>query len=188
MELQHVNVKILVDQLGIGMEQLIEVFHRWVAEQCCEELLIDVADYQHVPAGPGVLLVGHEADYALDQQGGRYGLLYNRKDVMDGSNLKRLQQAFRSAAAACHQLETELGDNTLQFSRQQFEIIVNDRALAPNTDETFQALQPELKAFVSQTLGHDQFQFNRRSDDPRCRFSVDVISDQPFDLAEVSTA
>ena len=59
MELQHINVKIYVEgDLPVDPAEFITVFHQWVKDKVLDELLIDVADYRHVPAGPGVLLVG----------------------------------------------------------------------------------------------------------------------------------
>jgi len=187
MELQHVNVKIFASELQVDLERFIEVFHRWIADQATSEMLIDVADYRHVPDGPAVLLVGHEADYALDKTGGRYGLLYNRKDAIAGSNHDRLKQALRSAALASQQLESEFDGESLKFSRQEFEIFINDRAIAPNTEETFANARPELDAFLARTLGHDQFRVERQSNDPRSRFGVVVNSSQPFDLATLAS-
>ena len=54
MDLQHVNVKLLVrDPEEVNLELLIPVFHSWIQNRVCEELLLDVADYRHVPDGPG---------------------------------------------------------------------------------------------------------------------------------------
>ena len=64
--------------------QLIPVFHRWIREQAMPELLIDVADYSHVPAGPGVMVIGHEANYSVDNRENRLGLLYNRRAALEG--------------------------------------------------------------------------------------------------------
>lgn len=187
MELQHVNVKIFASELQVDLERFIDVFHRWITDQTTSEMLIDVADYRHVPHGPGVVLVGHEADYALDQTGGRFGLLYNRKVAIAGSNQDRLKQALRSAALASQQLESEFDGEPLKFSRQEFEIFINDRAIAPNTEETFAKTGPELAAFLALTLGHDQFRFERQSNDPRNRFGVVVNSSKPFDLAALAS-
>lgn len=184
MELQHVNVKIYVEgDLQVDPEQLIELFHEWVSQQVADELLIDVADYWHVPAGPGVVVVGHEADYAMDNGGDQYGMLYNRKAPLDGDNQSRLRQALGAAAAACRRLEEAFhGDGALRFSRDEFAIIINDRGLAPNSEETLDACRPDLEAFLKSSLGHSEFTVERQSDDPRFRFGVVVRSGQPFDL------
>ena len=65
MNIDHVNVKVFA-KAPVDLAAAIPVFHRWIQEGACEELLIDVADYRHVPAGPGVVLIGHEANYSLD--------------------------------------------------------------------------------------------------------------------------
>ena len=66
MNLQHINVKIYVeDDSAVDLSRFIDVFHSWIKQQLLDELLIDVADYRHVPAGPGVILIGHEADNAM---------------------------------------------------------------------------------------------------------------------------
>lgn len=188
MELQHVNVKIYVEgELKVDPRRFIDVFHDWVREQEFEELLIDVADYRHVPSGPAVLLIGLEADYSLDNAGGRYGLRYNRKAPLEGSNEDRLRQAFQSAARACRALEAAF-EGELKFSRTEFELFINDRALAPNTDEAFEAAKPELEAFLEVALGHDEFGLARKSEDPRARLGFTVTSARPFDLAALAGA
>ncbi len=189
MDHQHVNVKIYVDgDLNVAPECFIEVFHQWIKEQALDELLIDVADYRHVPAGPGVLLVAHEADYSMDNTDNRWGLRYNRKAALDGRNEDRFAQALRSALVACSLLESHFADDgPLKFSRQEFELFINDRASAPNTPETFAAGKPEIDAFLKNVLGHDGFSLEHRSD-PRCRFGVNVKVGKPFDQAEIIKA
>jgi hypothetical protein len=182
MNFQHVNVKMFVEgELSVGPEQFIKVFHRWVAEQSLDEMLIDVADYSHVPSGPGVLLVGLEADYSLDHTGGRSGLRYNRKAPLEGSNQDRFRQAFAAASAACRRLETEFSG--LKFSRREFDVFINDRALAPNTPETFAAFQPELEAFLRGMLGAQEFTFSPPGDRRRL-LGATVKLDSPIELPE----
>jgi len=186
MELQHVNVKIFVDgDLPVDPEQFINVFHNWTAEQSRDELLIDVADYRHVPAGPGVVLVGLEADYALDHAQQRWGLLYNRKAPLEGSNTDRFAQAFRAAASACERLESELPG--LKFSRHDFQLFINDRALAPNVPETLAACRGELEAFLATLLGHGDATLTAEAD-PRRRFGVLVHTADAFDLTQLAAA
>ena len=188
MELQHVNVKLFVEgELPVDAGRFIDVFHRWIRESVLDDFLIDVADYRHVPDGPGVMLIGHDVDYAMDHVGGRWGLLYNRKASLDGSNEDRLRQAFSSAANACRLLEEEFSADGLKFSRNELQVIINDRALAPNTPETLAAAQPELESFLATLFGHNDFTITPESDTRR-RFGVTVTSSSPFDLAAIPQA
>ena len=189
MDLQHVNVKIYVDgDLGVEPERFIGIFQRWIKEELLDELLIDVADYRHVPAGPGVMLIAHEADYSMDNAGKRWGLRYNRKAAVEGTNVDRFRQAFASALTACRMLEAEFADgDALRFSRDAFELFINDRACAPNTPETFASAKPEIEAFLQGLLGHSECTL-AQFDDPRSRFGVAVKCGKPFDLAELLQA
>lgn len=188
MELQHVNIKVFVDgPLGVEPAAFIDVFHAWVRDQVMDELLIDVADYRHVPAGPGVLLVGLEADYAMDHADDRWGLRYNRKAPLAGTNHDRFGQALRSAAVACGLLEEHFaGACPFRFSRSELELFINDRALAPNTVETFQACQGEIADFFRGAFGHDDISLTHH-DDPRRRFGVIVKTGNPIDWSRVRT-
>src|SRR5688572_25259119 len=87
---------------------LIPVFHRWIQTRAVEGLLIDVTDYKHVPQGPGLLLIGHEGDYAIDESDGRLGLRYTLKREPHTSLEAQLTTAIRRAQGAIRQLETDL--------------------------------------------------------------------------------
>ncbi len=182
MNLQHVNVKLMVEgDLNVDPARFIEVFHQWIRDEALEELLIDVADYRHVPSGPGVMLIALEADYSMDHADNRWGLRYNRKAPLEGANEGRFRQALRSAANASRLLEEEFaGTDGLKFSRREFELFINDRALAPNTPETYASCKPELESFLKQWLGHDEFSLEHRSD-PRRLFGVSVKVAKDFD-------
>src|SRR5580704_1068097 len=108
MNLQHVNAKLFVkNQEEVDLERLIPVFHSWIKDGVFEELLLDVADYRHVFEGPGVAIIGHEANYSVDNADSRLGVRYNRKATLDGSNQDRLKQAARAALQAFQRLEDE---------------------------------------------------------------------------------
>ena len=188
-ELQHVNVKLFVDgDLPFEPARFIEVFHAWIRDSVLDELMIDVADYRHVPAGPGVLLVGLESDYSMDNTGGRWGLRYNRKAPLEGSNQDRFRQALGAAVNACRLLEKEFaGDGPLTFSRSGLELFINDRAFAPNTTDTLAACRPELESFLTATFGHNEFTLKHHSD-PRQRFGVTVTATKPSDFAAILDA
>ncbi len=174
-EIQHVNIKIFArESAPSGLAGAIPVFHRWIQNGACPELLIDVADYRHVPAGPGVVLVGHEANYSLDCAFNRLGLLYNRKGVLAGSFADKLVQAYGAAAAACRRLEEEPEfSRSLGFEMGGFEIVVNDRLLAPNAEDTWTRLEPGLNRFVDELSGGAGYVI-RRLGGPLERFRVGV--------------
>ncbi|HUN23187.1 MAG TPA: hypothetical protein PK299_08670 [Anaerolineales bacterium] len=168
--MQHFNVKVFAVQ-DFDLTPYVGVFNGWIQKQIAPELLIDVADYLHVPSGPGMLLIGHEANYSLDQTDGKLGLLYNRKAVLPGSAPENLTQALNSALWACEQLSQETG---VQFDKSHYQVLVNDRLLAPNSEQTFQALLPDLQAVFAKHFGHSHFTIAQTSPDVRKRFRVDV--------------
>src|SRR5262245_37868989 len=89
-------------------ESLIPIFYRWIQTHAVEGLLIDVADYKHVPQGPGLLLIGHEGDYAIDESDGRLGLRYTLKREPHDNLASQLATTIRRAQGAIRQLETDL--------------------------------------------------------------------------------
>jgi hypothetical protein len=154
-EFQHINVKIFAREgSAVDWPALIPVFHRWIREQSFPELLIDVADYAHVPAGPGVMVIGHEAHYSVDNRQNRLGLLYNRLSAFDGSTGDRLAQAYDGALAAAKKLELEPElAGSLRFDERDFEIWVNDRLLAPNTPAVNAEFKQEVGLFLQHRFG-----------------------------------
>jgi hypothetical protein len=166
---QHINVKVFVaDSSAVNILDAVGVFHRWIKDSACPEMLIDVAEYRHVPAGPGILLIALEANYSFDERDNRLGLLYNRKAALGGSFQSRLAQAHEAALAACDRLEKEeVFKGKLKFDRSSLEIFINDRLLAPNNEETWQTLKPEFeKHFPDARI--------ERRGEPRDLFRVEV--------------
>ncbi len=105
------ELKFFVDDTsGVDLEEFIPIFHHWIQNQELEELLIDVADYRHVPDGPGVVLITHDAHYAMDLADGRLGLLYSRRRethprLRDIQSIEdRLRSVWQCALTACQRL------------------------------------------------------------------------------------
>jgi hypothetical protein len=186
MDLQHVNVKFLVsDPQSVDLEPLIPVFHRWIQGQVCDELLLDIADYRHVPAGPGIVLIGHQADYSVDNTNGRLGVRYNRKAPFDGSNRDRLRQAACSALTAFQRLEGEAAlRGKICFNGHDVDVFINDRLLAPNREETRQQLDSEFKAFFDTLFRGSDYSMSYDAD-PRHLLSVSVTTSRSFAVADL---
>ena len=186
MQLQHVNVKLVVkDPEQADLEPLIPVFHSWIEGQVFEELLLDVADYRHVPAGPGVVLIGHQGNYSVDNTDERLGVRYNRKAAVNGSNQDALRQAMRASLVACQRLESEPRlEGKLRFNGREIEFFVNDRLLAPNRDATREAFQPEFEAFFEKLFRGREYSVSYTSE-PRKLFGVSVKSSRTFSAADL---
>ncbi len=184
MDAYRLNVKLYLET-GDGFEQesLIPIFHRWIRDrELGDELLIDVADYKHVPDGPGVMLIGHEAHYAVDEQDGRPGLVYARKRPASGSFGERLRAAFRQALAAARKLESEPSLDGLKVAGDRLAFRIDDRLLAPDGDETFAAVEPGLRAVLAELYGGVDFRL-RREEGHGGRFGVQVEADSGLGAA-----
>jgi hypothetical protein len=153
MQATKFQVKLYTSAGEIELEKLVPVFHEWIrAKKIPDELLIDVADYAHVPQGPGVVLIGHQSDYYLDVADNRPGLLYSRKRGFEGDFQAGVDDAFRRALEACRLLEEEssLG---FEFATDEVLFRVQDRLNAPNQNATYDAYKPALEQAASAFFG-----------------------------------
>jgi hypothetical protein len=186
MNLQHVNVKLLLaSPAEVHLDPLIPIFHSWIRDKVFDELLLDIADYQHVPDGPGVVLIGFDGDYSVDNTDHRLGVRYNRKTPLDGSNQDRLMQATRAALAAAQRLEVDSRLNgKVRISGQDIEIFFNDRLLAPNNEATRKAAEPELKSFLEKLFHGADFSLSYPTDH-RQLFGVTARASRAFSTADL---
>lgn len=184
MNAHKLQVKVFFDTGSphVELETFIPVLHGWIKDKKLPELLIDVANYAHVPRGPGVVLIGHESDYYVDETAGRLGLLYSRKREAPAP-AQRLKDAFSRAIHAALVLEKEpalAGKIRLRSDELLFRI--NDRLLAPSNEETFAALRPELEAFCAQLFGENKATLTFAST-PKQLFSLHIANDGETPLA-----
>ena len=155
MEAFKISVKLFVEKDTFGHAEFVPVFHRWIQEHVLDDhLAIDVADYAHVPAGPGSLLVTHEANIHMDRTEDRLGLLYFRKQPLPGTFRDRLKAVILNTIKLAAKLEQEPGfEGRLKFSTSELLVRINDRLNAPNTPATFAAIKGDLDAVASDLFG-----------------------------------
>jgi len=142
----RIQVK-LYAQTSPESDKLVPVFHGWIREKKLDELAIDVADYDHVHEGPGVVLVGHAFDYYWDHGEGRTGLVYTRKRDAPAPEV-RLADAVRRAFVGCRLLEQEPTLAGISFNAGELLVRLPDRLRAPSDDAGFAALKGELEPLV----------------------------------------
>jgi len=186
LELQHINAKLLLENPEqLDLDAVVNVFHSWIQDQVCEELLLDVADYRHVHQGPGIILIGHEADYSIDNADGLLGLRYNRKARLEGSNHDRLAHVIRAALIAAERLQADTRLNgKCNFNGQDIQIFINDRVIAPNVAETRQVVEPELRTFLGSLFGELPYSINFEPDARRL-CAVSIKASQPLTLSSL---
>lgn len=186
MNLQKLNLKIFIAHPEtVPFETFIPIFHRWIQEQKMDDLLLDVADYQHVPSGPGIMLIGQNANYSIDNAQNRLGFLYNQKTVVEGNNHDKLKKLFHIALLICQKLEQEEAlKGKLKFLTDEMQFMINDRLNAPNTGETFQKVKEEISSFLDSFLGENAYSLHRPSDS-RERFTLEIKNSASLSIGEL---
>jgi len=183
----------LDDPSGVELEEFIPVFHDWIQTQQLEELLIDVADYRHVPHGPGVVLVAHDAHYAMDLAEGRLGLLYSRRRETHPSRgaiqgvADRLRSVWHCALTACQRLEAHpVLHGRLQFRGNELLLRCNDRLQAPNTPAAYDELCQDLEPFLATLYPGQRVEVEHVSEHTS-RLTVGIKVAEPLDVDTLLT-
>lgn len=146
------QVKLYAQDANLDSEAFVPLFHGWIRDNAMPELLIDVADYRHVPDGPGIGLIGHESDYYLDFQDGRPGLLCSLKDAGADGLAAQLKSALSRVLKACALAEA---GGAGAFVTGEVVVRLVDRLSYPNTDATWASMSGTIQSVASELLGRD---------------------------------
>lgn len=158
----------------VDLHPFIGIFHRFIQRGALPGLLIDVADYAHVPEGPGVVLIGHEADYGIDLAGGRTGLLTTRKRLRDTPLAEALRDALLRGLAALVAIEAE-PEAKLRFATHAFHLDLLDRLAAPNDAASRAAAEREIAPLLDRLYGAGAWKIARGgAADPRKPLGLSV--------------
>jgi len=182
MELQKIAIKFFaVERSPVPLTAFIELFHGWI--QASDGQYHDVADYSHMHEGPGIVLAAPEAYVSVDESGGRRGLLFSQKASLEGSNQERLARVLRGALENCRRLQAEPAlQGKIEFRFDEFEITLNDRLLAPHSDESYRAFKAEIEPLVRRLFDGAPVSLFQESD-PRRRVRLRVQAMAPVDIA-----
>jgi len=172
---------------SLEAEPLIAVFHRWIREEVLpDHLLIDVADYRHVPEGPSIIIVGHQAQLGLDESAPGAGFLYTpRRDGL-GDAASKVRDSLGWAARCAALLEKEAGYQG-GFSANDVFIAIRARATTPDTVASSKELAGSIAELVAGLWGSDAVV--TPSADPRALASVGVKASSGFStVADLAAA
>ena len=183
MDLQKLNVKFFVERSdGVPLTDFIEIFHGWI--QATDGDYHDVADYSHMQAGPGIVLIANDANVSIDETDNRRGLLFSQKSRLSGSNQEKLRSVFRDALENCRKLEEVPAlRGKLRFAMNEALVSVNERLIGANSQESFDEIKNEIDVFAKQMFGSSDVSFERDSD-PRRRLHVRMKTSAVLNLEQ----
>ena len=123
------------------IESFVPLFHNWIQEdRIPNHIMVDVANYKHIPDGPGIMLIAHEGHFSLDFEENDLGLLYMRKTPL-GDNISETLSSIQQIldfAVELIKIDSAIGQK-IEFS-EQYQLISNDRYEFPNDAESEQKL------------------------------------------------
>jgi len=180
MELQKLSVKFFIERPeAIPLTDFIDIFHGWI--QAGDGDYHDVADYSHMQAGPGIVLIANNANVSIDETENRRGLLFSQKSPLSGSNREKLRRVFRAALENCRKLEEEPAlRGKLRFAANEAVLSVNDRLMATNSEQAFDEIKGDIDSVAQELFGGAEVSCERNTD-PRQRLNVRMKTSAPID-------
>jgi len=187
MDLQKFGVKLFFNMNGsYSSQDFMPVFHNWIQDKVIDDhLLIDVADYSHIPDGPGVMLIAHEGNFSLDQESQHPGIMYMRKTEIAGSFKERFNKVLSTVIKAANRLNDNNVSKQVDFTLNSFRFIANDRLYAENTADNQDLYKLKIQKALDGKYSDSQIKFKDVSDkNERLAFTVtfsneiDILDEQ----------
>lgn len=153
-DLQRIQIKIAADAPpGLRLDAFLEIFARWRKETHPAEW-VDLADYAHLPRGPGIVLAGQRCNVAFDVTEPGPGILYTAKKGLTGSHAERLSAAMAWCLEFSKRLIAEPEfPKEVRLRTDSLELRFNDRLETPNTSETAAELRPAVEQVLNALYG-----------------------------------
>lgn len=145
-DLQRIDVKLLLDTPAQpDIDVFLVIFDRWRQRKDHPCDWVDLADYAHMPSGPGILIAGKRDRFSIDLNPPGPGLLTSTRAGLEGTLEDRMREAFRRAR--------ELNRNVLSepefpadfsVSADGWVIHINDRLAFPDSGASDALVRPAL--------------------------------------------
>ena len=178
----------------VDLDDVIPVFHGWIQNGRLSTMLIDVADYKHVEASPGVVLIGHTDDCGIDNGLPRadagQGFHYTRKHARlsdEASFLERLRQLWANALEAAEALEQEAGLE-VAVNPGRLQLMVPDRLRYAFTEANVQAVGTLVREWLTEVFGSTDISVTHPEIDERLPLTLTVAVAGDHTVASVQAA
>ena len=145
-DLQRIDVKLLLDTPPRpDIDVFLVIFDRWRQRKDHPCDWVDLADYAHMPSGPGILIAGKRDRFSIDLNPPGPGLLTSTRAGLEGSLEDRIREAFRRARELSRDVMSEPEfPADFAVSAESWEIYINDRLAYPNSDASDALVRPAL--------------------------------------------
>ncbi len=144
--LQRIDVKQLLDApVNPDLDAFLLIFDRWRQREDHPSDWVDLADYAHMPSGPGILIAGKRDTFSVNLNPPGPGLLTSVRNGLEGTLADRFREAFRRARELNEAVlaEPEFPEGFV-VRQGAWEVFLNDRLLFPNSDESDRVVRPAL--------------------------------------------
>ncbi len=144
--LQRIDVKqLLAAPPEPDLDPFLVIFDRWRQQSENPADWVDLADYAHMPTGPGILIAGKRDTFSLNLNPPGPGLLTSVRAGLEGTLRDRFRESLRRARAlnAAILSEPEF-PSAFRVLEGAWEIFVNDRLRYPNSAESDSHIRPAL--------------------------------------------
>ena len=180
MDLQKFGIKLFFNTNGsFNSKDFIPVFHNWIQDKVVSDhILIDVADYSHIPDGPGVMLIAHEGHFSLDQENRQPGMMYMRRSELEGDFKERFIHVLSTTIQAANRLRDNKIIKEVDFIHNSFRFITNDRRIAENTFENQNLYKDEVQKALAELYPTYAVEYEDiSSENERLAFTVNFNQD-----------
>ena len=164
-DLQRIQIKIAADSpAGLSLDPFLVIFGRWRKEKHPADW-VDLADYAHLPRGPGIVLIGHRCSVAFDLADPGPGILYTARKGLTGSHAERLGAAFEWCFEFAKRLAAEPEfPKDVRLRADSLELRFNDRLETPDTPATDAELRPAIEQVLNKLFGAGGYGLGRLND------------------------
>ena len=183
--LQRIQIKVATDSPpGLNLNPFLEIFGRWRKEKDDPAEWVDVADYAHIPRGPGIVLIGQRCNFSFDLAPPGPGILYTAKKGLSGTHEEKILTAFQWCLDLTNRLASEEEfPNDVKLRTDSFEIRFNDRLETPNNSSTDQELRLPLRSVLDILFGQHSCDLSPQTDPVQCYgFSLVAKRAEPLEV------
>jgi hypothetical protein len=175
LDLQRVCLKILTGALPtLNLDPCLSIFARWRTDSADPAEWVDLADYAHMPRGPGIVLIGKRCNFGFDLGSAAPGILYCSKKGLEGELEARLESIFERCFALTSRLTAEPEfPRGVRLRTGALELTFNDRLETPNAGSISEVLEPPVAAVLDRILGPGAYTLRPEADPSRrCGFAI----------------